>query len=50
MSTKGRVRTLKIVVWISALLPAAWLVRGLYLGELGPNPIEELTHVTGMTR
>lgn len=49
MSTKAIVRTLKIVLWVSALLPAAWLARGLYAGELGPNPIEELTHVTGMT-
>lgn len=49
MSTKAIVRTLKVVLWVSALLPAAWLARGLYAGELGPNPIEELTHVTGMT-
>lgn len=49
MSTKAIVRTLKIVLWVSALLPAAWLARGLYAGDLGPNPIEELTHVTGMT-
>ncbi len=49
MSTKAIVRTMKIVLWVSALLPAAWLARGLYAGELGPNPIEELTHVTGMT-
>lgn len=49
MSSKTTVRALKVVLWVTALLPAAWLVRGLYLGRLGPNPIEELTHTTGMT-
>ncbi|MDX1495386.1 MAG: hypothetical protein R3253_15065, partial [Longimicrobiales bacterium] len=49
MSTKRIVLTLKVVLWISALLPGAWLIRGLLQGELGPNPIETLTHVTGMT-
>lgn len=49
MSTKKTVLALKTVLWIAALLPAAWLVRGLVQGELGPNPIETLTRVTGMT-
>jgi len=49
MSNKRIVLGLKVVLWVSALLPAAWLARGLRLGRLGPNPIEELTHVTGMT-
>ncbi|MDX1646698.1 MAG: protein-methionine-sulfoxide reductase heme-binding subunit MsrQ [Longimicrobiales bacterium] len=49
MSQKSVVRVLKVVLWGAALLPGAWLVRGLLASELGPNPIEELTHVTGMT-
>ena len=49
MSTKKIVLLLKVVLWVAALLPAAWLLRGLQAGTLGPNPIEELTHVTGMT-
>lgn len=49
MSKKKIVLVLKIVLWVSALIPGAWLARGLFKGELGPNPIETLTHVTGMT-
>lgn len=49
MSTKKIVLALKVVLWLAALAPAAWLAFGLRQGELGPNPIEELTHTTGMT-
>lgn len=49
MSPKSTVRSLKLVLWIAALAPAAWLVRGVMQGELGANPIETLTHTTGMT-
>ncbi len=49
MTTKATVRSLKVVLWIAALAPAAWLVRGVMQGELGANPIETLTHTTGMT-
>lgn len=49
MSTKWTVRSLKLALWIGALAPSAWLVRGLMRGALGPNPIETLTHTTGMT-
>lgn len=49
MSPKATVRILKVVLWIAALAPAAWLVRGVLQGELGANPIETLTHTTGMT-
>lgn len=49
MSPKSPVRILKVVLWIAALAPAAWLVRGVLQGELGANPIETLTHTTGMT-
>ncbi|MDH3271490.1 MAG: sulfoxide reductase heme-binding subunit YedZ [Gemmatimonadota bacterium] len=49
MNTKATVLLVKVVLWVSALAPGAWLVRGLVLSDLGPNPIEELTHWTGMT-
>jgi len=40
---------LKVLLWLGALAPGAWLVAGVFLGWLGANPIELLTHVTGMT-
>ena len=49
MSPKSTVLGLKVVLWIAALAPAAWLVRGVLQSDLGPNPIETLTHTTGMT-
>ena len=49
MSTKRTILTLKVVLWLGALAPGAWLVAGVFLGWLGANPIEKLTHVTGMT-
>jgi sulfoxide reductase heme-binding subunit YedZ len=49
MSTKRTVLALKVVLWLGALAPGAWLVAGIFLGWLGANPIETLTHVTGMT-
>lgn len=49
MSTKAAVRSLKLVLWFGALAPGVWLVRGVFRGGLGANPIETLTHTTGMT-
>lgn len=50
MDLSGRhVFALKVVLWLSALAPGAWLLAGAFLGWLGVNPIEKLTHVTGMT-
>jgi sulfoxide reductase heme-binding subunit YedZ len=40
---------LKVVLWLAALAPGAWLVGGIFRGWLGANPAETLTHVTGMT-
>jgi len=37
----------KPVVFLLALLPFVYLVQQLLAGELGPNPIDELTDVTG---
>lgn len=49
MSPKRWVVVLKFVLWLGALSPGAWLVSGIFRGRLGANPIETLTHVTGMT-
>jgi methionine sulfoxide reductase heme-binding subunit len=49
MNQKRAILALKSLLWVGALTPGAWLVAGLYLGWLGVNPIEKLTHVTGMT-
>src|SRR5512144_1414027 len=37
----------KCVVFVLALLPLARLVAGFFLGRLGVNPIETITHSTG---
>jgi sulfoxide reductase heme-binding subunit YedZ len=49
MNQKRVVIALKVVLWLAALAPGVWLVAGLFRGWLGANPIEKLTHVTGMT-
>jgi sulfoxide reductase heme-binding subunit YedZ len=38
-------------LWVSALAPAAYLLLGMFVYPewVGANPIEKLTHVTGMT-
>lgn len=38
---------IKTAIWIAALAPAAWLGARAYAGDLGANPIEEITHQTG---
>lgn len=49
MSQKRAVLALKIVLWVAALSPAAWIVAGFFTGWLGPDLITTMTHVTGMT-
>lgn len=51
MNQKRAVLALKVVLWLSALSPALWIVAGLLLFRdwLGANPTEKMTHVTGMT-
>lgn len=49
MDTKRLVLGLKAVLWLGALAPLAWMVAGFFLDWLGVNPIEKLTHVSGMT-
>lgn len=43
------VLTLRILLWVGGLAPVAWLGAGFFLGWLGVNPIEKMTHVTGWT-
>ena len=49
MTQKQAVLGLKVILWLGALAPLSWLAWGLGAGALGPNPIEKLTRVTGMT-
>ena len=49
MNPKQTVLGLKVVLWLSALAPGAYLVSGVFTGSLGVNPVEKLTHWTGMT-
>ncbi len=42
-----RTNTLKAVLFVSALVPAALLVAGLFTDDLGANPVEYITHQTG---
>ena len=49
MTIRGSIRGLKVLLWVSALMPAAWIGAGFFLGWLGVNPIEKVTHVTGLT-
>jgi sulfoxide reductase heme-binding subunit YedZ len=49
MTSQRAVLALKVALWLGALAPGAWLVYGVFTGGLGANPIEMLTHWTGMT-
>jgi methionine sulfoxide reductase heme-binding subunit len=42
-----RTNVLKAVLFVSALVPAAMLVTGLFTDDLGANPVEYITHQTG---
>jgi sulfoxide reductase heme-binding subunit YedZ len=44
-----RNHVLKPMVWIACLIPLALLVVGAFAGTLGANPIERITHRTGLT-
>jgi sulfoxide reductase heme-binding subunit YedZ len=43
-----RNRILKPLVWIACLVPLALLVFGAFAGTLGANPVERITHRTGL--
>ena len=38
---------LKVAIWIVGLAPVAWIVAGVFLGTLGVNPVEKITHIEG---
>ncbi len=43
-----RNRILKPIVWVACLIPLAMLVFGAFAGTLGANPVERVTHRTGL--
>jgi sulfoxide reductase heme-binding subunit YedZ len=49
MATMTRNRILKPIVWIACLIPLATLIYGVFAGTLGANPVERITHRTGLT-
>ena len=49
MGAMTRNRVLKPIVWIACSVPLAWLVFGGFTGGLGANPVERITHRTGLT-
>lgn len=42
-------RVVKPAAFVACLIPAALIVIGIFNGDVGPNPIEEITHRTGKT-
>jgi sulfoxide reductase heme-binding subunit YedZ len=48
MSSRSRNRILKPVVWVLCLLPLAWLIYEGFTDGLGANPVERITHRTGL--
>lgn len=48
MPSSRQLVAIKIALFISALLPTAWLTWGLFNNQLGANPFEVLTRETGL--
>lgn len=46
-STLRQIRLVKVIVFLAALVPLAWLVWDGAQGRLSPNPVEAITHRTG---
>ena len=49
MTRSATIRTAKVLVSAAALAPAAVLAWRVFQGTLRPDPVERLTHVTGLT-
>jgi len=47
MSRSRLISMTKVVVFVAALLPLAWLIWKAVHNELGANPVEFITHATG---
>lgn len=47
LSVIGATRVIKPTLFVAALIPFALLVKGLFSGGLGANPVETITHETG---
>ncbi len=44
---RRQILLLKVAIWITGLAPVVWVVAGIFLGTLGVNPIEKITHIEG---
>jgi sulfoxide reductase heme-binding subunit YedZ len=42
-------RVVKPIAFVASLGPFAWLLRDIFTGHLGANPVERITHFTGLT-
>jgi sulfoxide reductase heme-binding subunit YedZ len=42
-------RVVKPIAFVASLGPLGWLVRDILTGHLGANPVERITHFTGLT-
>jgi sulfoxide reductase heme-binding subunit YedZ len=49
MLVMTRNQVFKPLVWIACLIPLGRLVFGAFVGSLGANPVERITHQTGLT-
>jgi sulfoxide reductase heme-binding subunit YedZ len=48
LATIASARLIKPLVFVACLAPLAWLVYGAFMDALGANPIEAITHETGV--
>jgi sulfoxide reductase heme-binding subunit YedZ len=48
MTSNAKIRLAKSAIFILSLLPFAWLVYGAFADVLGTNPVETLTHESGL--
>ena len=44
---RRQILLLKVAIWIIGLAPVVWVVAGIFLGTLGVNPVEKITHIEG---
>ena len=47
MSRSRLISIVKVILFVAALLPLAWLVWKAFRNDLGANPVEFVTHATG---
>jgi sulfoxide reductase heme-binding subunit YedZ len=42
-------RVVKPAIWVGSLGPAAWLIHGILVSDLGADPVKTLEHTTGLS-